>query len=420
MPGQQGDERVSRRAGRRLRRLAAGMGACALVTGLAVGPAQAVAATRLVDYGGGYGAGNGYGWGDGSGNGYGYGNGAGGDQGGQGSTADSAGNPATGRESRGVVLIDTELYDGSQAAGTGIVLTSSGTVLTNYHVIEGSTAIRATIASTGRTFTARVVGVDKKSDIAVLQLRSASGLKTATIDNDALDVGDKVTAVGNAGGTDTLTAAHGRVTALNQKITTQAEAAVAGETLTGLIQTDADVVAGDSGGPLLDSQGQVAGIDTAASSGGTVQGYAIPIGSAEAIVRQIESGHAGTDIRIGAAAYLGVQVTTATADGSGAGDWGSYDDPQGGWYGNSGPYGNQTDTAGAAVIGVEPGTPAAHAGLAAGDVITRVGSRKISTADQLSSALSAYRPGDTVRIGWTDSNGRPHSATVTLAASPIN
>lgn len=411
MPGQRTDRRVSRRVGRRVRQLAAGLGACALVTGLAVGPAQAAGATRLVDYGTWYGNeySNGYS------NDYGYG----GYQRGQGTTA---GNPATSRESRGVALIDTELYDGSEAAGTGIVLTSSGTVLTNYHVVEGSTAIRATIASTGRTYTARVVGVDKKADIAVLQLRSASGLKAAALDNDTLAVGDKVTAVGNAGGTDTLTAAHGTVTALGQKITTQTEAAVAGETLTGMIQTDANVVAGDSGGPLLDSQGEVTGIDTAASSGGAVQGYAIPIAAAEAIVRQIESGHADADIRIGAAAYLGVQVTTATAstaDG-GVGGWGSYDDPQGGWYGESDPYGGRTGTTGAAVIGVESGTPAARSGLAAGDVITRIGSTKISSADELSSALAAYRPGDKVALGWTDSNQEQHTATVTLGASPVN
>lgn len=418
---------------RALRRIGAGLGAGALVAGLVAGPLQPAGAAALVDwYGHWYGHGYGHDYVDrGSA---------------QPTAAPNAGDPATSAESRGVVLINTEVYTGSQAAGTGIVLSSSGTVVTNYHVVEGSTAIRVTVASTGKTYNAKVVGADQKSDIAVLQLSGASGLATATIDKHAVDVGDDVTAVGNAGGTGSLTQAKGEVTALNRKITTQAEDTVAGETLTGLIQTDADVQPGDSGGPLLDSQDEVTGIDAAASSGGATQGYAIPIATALRIAGQIESGRATKTVRIGPAAYLGIQVTTASTPDQSSGDQ-SWGDPGGwgqdwnqpGWSqswgqgpgswseGGWGSYdpsqsssGGQTTTTGAEIVGVEPGTPAAEAGLAAGDVITRVGTTTITSADKLTSTLRNYRPGDRVVVGWTDQSGQQHTASVTLGASPVN
>ena len=106
---------------------------------------------------------------------------------------------ATDAESRGVVLIDTKLaYAGESGAGTGLVLTSSGEVLTNYHVVEGATLVKVTVATTGQTYRATVVGHDAKSDVAVLQLKNASGLATVTLDNDPVVAGDAVTAVGNA------------------------------------------------------------------------------------------------------------------------------------------------------------------------------------------------------------------------------
>jgi S1-C subfamily serine protease len=408
MAGQRTKSSIGLSRGKRLRRIGAGVGAGMLVAGLAMTPVEAATSAHLIDYG------DWYGYGDQGGQGY-----QGGGDGGSGSTSTN-GDPATSSQSRGVVVIDTQLYSGSEAAGTGVVLTSSGTVVTNYHVVEGSTTVRVTIPGTGRAYTAHVVGADKTSDIAVLQLQGASGLTTATIDNDALGVGDDVTAVGNAGGTGTLTAADGQVTALNQQITTAAEDAVAGETLTGMIETDADVVPGDSGGALMDNQGEVTGIDTAASSGSTVQGFAIPIAHAMSIVNQIESGHETAQVRIGPAGYLGVQVTTATSS-SGNDSWGGSDqwgDPFGNNYGSGDP---STDgTAGAVVEGVSSGSPAAQAGLAAGDVITAIGSTTVNSVDDLTSALANHQPGDHVQVSWTDSNGQQHSTTITLAASPVN
>ena len=391
------------------RRLAAGLVAGSLLTavvGFAVpasasaAPARASASATLVDWPS-RGSGS---WGGPGAEAYGQ---AGGSTSGQASTVDS--DPATAAESKGVALIDTVLTDG-EAAGTGIVLTSHGEVLTNYHVVEGSTSVKVTIptgtATTGQTYTASVVGVDQSADVALLQLHDASGLTVAKIDDDTVKTGDDVTAVGNAGGTGTLTAADGDVTGLSSSITTASEGTVAGEKLTKMIETDADVVAGDSGGPLLDSEGEVVGIDTAASSGQEIDGYAVPIATALAVVTQIRSGDETTAVRIGAVAFLGVQVATSTATDSGYG------------YGDGSAAGD--DTAGAAIAGVVDGDAADDAGLAAGDTITRVGSTTVTDAAGLTKALSTMNPGDRVTVTWTTPDGESRSATVTLDASPVN
>src|SRR5436190_7314050 len=167
----------------------------------------------------------------------------------------------------GVVVINTNLaYQNASAAGTGIVLTSSGEILTNNHVIAGATTIRVVGPKTTHAYTARVVGYDTTADVAVLQLQKASNLKTVTTGNASnLKLGARVTAVGNAGGTGTLTSSRGTVTGLNKSITVQSDNGTT-EQLTGLIETNATLQPGDSGGPLLNSSGRVVGIDTAGSS----------------------------------------------------------------------------------------------------------------------------------------------------------
>ncbi len=169
------------------------------------------------------------------------------------------------------------------------------------HVVEGATSIKVTVASTGKTYAAAVVGHDQPDDIALLQLTDATKLTVAKIDNDTVQKGDQVTAVGNAGGTSTLTAADGTVLSLGTTITTASESLIAGETLQGLIETDADVVAGDSGGPLYDNENEVIGIDTAASTGAEINGYAIPIDDALSIVQQIVSGQDKGAVQVGPA-----------------------------------------------------------------------------------------------------------------------
>lgn len=197
-----------------------------------------------------------------------------------------------------VVDIYTVLADGSgEAAGTGMVISASGQALTNAHVVSGAATITAQVAGTGRTYAVSVVGSDRADDIAVLQLRGASGLSTIAVgDSSAVGVGDAVVAIGNAlgrGGPPAVS--QGVVAGLNQTIT-----AIDGgsrETLHGLIQVRALIQPGDSGGPLVDASGQVIGMDTAAQLGGGRRGggagnngFAIPISSAMAIAQQLTGG----------------------------------------------------------------------------------------------------------------------------------
>ena len=264
---------------------------------------------------------------------------------------------------------------------------------------EGATKISVTVVSTGQSYTASVVGTDATDDVAVLQLAGASGLDTAKLASSSVSVGDAVTAVGNAGGTGgTPSAATGTVLALNQSITASDESGTNPEQLTGMIQVDADIQAGDSGGPLY-ARRRVVGMDTAASSGqsGSTVGFAIPIATATAIADRIESGENSATIQQGTPAFLGVQLAT---DGSTGGVTGG------------------ATTGGATIGGVVDGSPAAGAGLQAGDTITAVDGTTVDGADTLSAALAKHNPQDQVRVTWTDAAGTSHTATVTLAAGP--
>jgi S1-C subfamily serine protease len=350
-------------------------------------------------------------------------------QGSSGSTSGSTGTTtldateASSEQQTGVVLINTVLgYQSAEAAGTGVVLTSDGLVVTNNHVVEGATEITVTIGTTGETYTATVVGTDSTADVAVLQLQDASGLTTATLDDDdAVAVGDAVTAVGNAEGGGVLLAASGTVTALDQSITTSSSGVSEGESLTGLIEVDADVVSGDSGGPLLDDEGEVVGITTAASSGSAdITGYAIPIDDVLDVVTQIVAGQDSDTITIGYPAFLGVQLaTTSSTSGSNAlnGLGGSM---SGGTLNGGSTGSGSTSTSGATVGGVIEGTPAADAGLVAGDVITAVDGTTVADGDALREALAAYAPGDQVTLTWTTTDGSTQTATVTLIAGPAD
>lgn len=207
------------------------------------------------------------------------------------------------------MTINTVLnYDeSSQAAGTGMILNSNGTVLTNNHVIQGATSITVTDETTGKEYKADVVGTDATNDVAVLKLEDASGLSTVTLDDDGEpSTGDTVTDVGNAEGTGNLVAAEGTVTATDQDIQVQSESGTGTESLSGLIEIAANIVSGDSGGPVVDSEGEVVGMATAASSGtADVTGYAIPITTAKAIAEKILAGESSSTITIGLPAFLG-------------------------------------------------------------------------------------------------------------------
>ncbi|MEO9176003.1 MAG: trypsin-like peptidase domain-containing protein [Gaiellales bacterium] len=299
----------------------------------------------------------------------------------------------------GVVVIRTTLgYQSGSAAGTGMVLTSSGEVLTNNHVIRGATTIRVVVPATSRTYTATVVGYDMTDDVAVLQVAGASNLKTvSTADSSTLATGSPVTALGNAGGTGRLASATGTITRLRQSIVVNDDQGGAIR-LSGLIGTNASVEPGDSGGPLLNSAGDVIGMDTAASTGPAFRsttatvGYAIPISKALAIERQVVSGNATTRIHLGKTPFLGVQIASELGRGP--------------------------SSAGAVVEGVVSGGPAASAGLASGDVITAIDGHAISSSRSITSVILAEKLGATVTITYTHQFGGSLSTTATLAVGP--
>lgn len=301
-------------------------------------------------------------------------------------------------------LVDIDTVLGAQngeAAGTGIVIDSDGLVLTNNHVVAGATSITVTDIGNHRTYRAAVVGYDRRGDVAVLRLSDASGLTTATLAaSTTVKAGDPVIAIGNAGGSGgTPSAVGGVVSALNQSITASDESSGSSEQLTGLIEVNAPIEAGDSGGPLLTTSGQVIGVDTAASAGFRYRaaggdGFAIPTGAATKIVDQIRAGNSSTTVHIGSTAYLGIETT---------------DSGSGGYAGMTGP----------AVLGVLSGSPAESAGLTRGDVITSVAGHTVDSASSLTNLLDRYHPGDRVKLSWTDVSGQSHSATIKLATGPV-
>jgi S1-C subfamily serine protease len=307
----------------------------------------------------------------------------------------------------GVVVVDTDLaYQGAAAAGTGMVLTSSGEILTNNHVIRGATTIKVVVPGTKHTYTARVLGYDATRDVAVLQLQNASNLRTAGIGNSsALAVGAKVAAVGNANGTGTLTSAKGTVTGLGKSISVQNDSGGT-EQLSSLIETTAALQPGDSGGPLLNASGRVVGMDTAASTGSgfgfaaynrSADAYAIPINTAMTIAEQIVAGTGSATVHIGGTAFLGINVASV----------------------QSSPFaGGNGATAGVMIAGILSDGSAAAAGLTEGDVITAVEGTAVSTSSGLQSVILTHKPGDAVNVAYIDASGQNQTATVTLGSGP--
>ena len=326
-----------------------------------------------------------------------------------GTTASVSAGTAASRVETGLVDINTSLSGGGAAAGTGMVVTSSGEVITNNHVISGATSIAATDVANGKTYKARVVGYDSSRDVAVIQLIGAKNLKTVTLGNSStVRVGQSVLTIGNAGGAGgTPSVASGTVTALGQSITASDQASGSSEQLNGLIELNGSLEPGDSGGPLVNSSGQVIGMDSAASSGfsfrsSSGQGFAIPINEVEGMAPEIEQGASTGTIHIGATALIGVEISSGIPYG----------------YGYGSEYGNSGQTQGAFVAGVVAGSPAASAGIQAGDTITSLGGHAVSSATELTAAKDRFHPGDRVRATWVDSNGNPHSATIKLTTGP--
>jgi S1-C subfamily serine protease len=269
----------------------------------------------------------------------------------------------------------------SRGAGTGMILTPDGDVLTNAHVVAGASRIQVKLSTQDKTFDASLVGSDTTADVALLHLRGASGLATVTLGRSAaLQVGDQVVAVGNAlalpGGPTVTT---GIVSALDRTIQASAQ-----ERLEHLVQTDAAINPGNSGGPLADTNGDVVGMNTAViQNTGEAQaqniGFAISSDTIRPVVDDLRKGGGSPT----AQAFLG--VTTST--------------PQAG--------------SGAVVLEVTPGSPADGAGIQPGDVVTALGSSRVQSSADLLSAVRSHKPGDKVELRWT-SGGQERSDTVTL------
>jgi S1-C subfamily serine protease len=301
---------------------------------------------------------------------------------------------------------------GGQVAGTGMVITSNGEVLTNNHVISDTVNIRAQIDGTGTVYKVKVIGYDANDDVALVQLVGASNLPTVPLgDSSKLSPGDPITVLGNAlGKGGTPAEVSGTVSALGAQITASDDSGD-NETLTGMLQVSAAIEPGDSGGPEINAAGQVIGMTTAGQTSGNPNqqqtgstiGFAIPINKAMQIVSEIRSG-SGPHIHIGLAALLGVKVSvsvpTPLPDGTGV-DCTASRATQGAW-----------------ISGVSS-NPATGAGVTACGRITGIGGSTITNTSDLHTAMEGFQVGQSVTLTWLDSSGGSHSATVTLGQAPF-
>ncbi|MCW2718549.1 trypsin-like peptidase domain-containing protein, partial [Pseudonocardia sp.] len=276
--------------------------------------------------------------------------------------------------------------------GAGIILTADGDVLTNNHVISGATGPITVTLSDGSQHTATVVGTSPSYDLAVLKIQGVSGLTPATLANSAnLEVGQTVVAIGSPEGL-TGTVTSGIVSALDRTVTVQTDNGTA--VVYNGLQTDAPINPGNSGGPLVNLQGQVVGIDSAIASAGSQGsgqtgqagsiglGFAIPVDQAQRVAQELMA--TGTATK----PVLGVQGNAAA-----------------------------TTTAGAQIAAVTPGSPAAQAGLAAGDVITKVGNDTVQDFADLIARIGAAAPGSRVALTVTN-GGATRTVQVTLGSTP--
>jgi S1-C subfamily serine protease len=262
-----------------------------------------------------------------------------------------------------------------EAAGSGFVLSADGYVVTNNHVVEGASDITVTLDD-GTTENAELVGADPRSDLAVLHVDRTDLTPLALGDSDEIQVGDPVVAIGNAldlGAEPTVTG--GLISAKERTITEPN-----GSVLVDLIQTDAAISPGNSGGPLLDMAGRVIGINTAVAGQGQNIGFAIAINRASELIEQLRNGEVPQHALLG--------VTTQP---------------------------NVEGDAGAVVVAVQAGSAADAAGIEEGDVITEFDGDRVGGPEELAALIAGHRPGDeaTVEI---ERNGASQTLDVTLGA----
>jgi S1-C subfamily serine protease len=343
-----------------------------------------------------------------------------------------------------VDITSTLKYASETAEGTGMILSSSGLVLTNNHVIDGATVVKVKMADNpGQVYTARVVGYDSTDDVALLKLDNATGLATVRFgDSSQVRVGLPVLALGDAEGRGGVTPAPGSISGLNRSIQASDEGSDTTEDLNHMLETNAQIQQGDSGGALADNAGQVIGMVTAANTAaGDTEGFAIPIDSALNIARKIADDQSSSTVYIGLPGFLGVEVAQSNSanprqqaadeqqsgqNQGGPGGAGQGGASQGGashacvvgGEEPSVPRGIAPAGSGALILGILCGTAAQSQGLAPGDVIISVDGQAVTTPGSLTAITARYHPGAVVSVGWQDINGSRHQARIVLGDGP--
>ncbi len=283
------------------------------------------------------------------------------------------------------------LYDEDEtgaAAGTGIIVSSDGYVLTNKHVIDNATKIYIVLDDGTVYKSVQLIGTDPLNDVAYLKIDGASDLTAAKLgDSKSITIGEQVIAIGNALGQYQNSVTSGIISGAGRSLTATDSSYQNAESLSDMIQTDAAINAGNSGGPLVNAAGEVIGINTAVSSGNGI-GFAIPISSIKGMLKTIlETGEAKRSF-IGVR-YSSLDTTTAIEQGL-------------------------DSTYGAYVQSTVDGSPAAKAGLKAGDIITAVDSIKIGANRSLGTLLGEHSVGDTISLTVLR-NKTEHTISLTLA-----
>lgn len=303
------------------------------------------------------------------------------------------------RVSPSVVSISTNVENRGrvvgQGAGTGVIVSKDGYVMTNNHVIDGASTVAVTTSSGDIYDNVKVIGSDPLNDIAFLKISDVSDLPAATLgESSTLKIGQNVFAVGNSLGEYKNTVTSGIVSGLNRPVTASSGDGEGTESLSGLIQTDAAINPGNSGGPLVNSSGQVIGINTAVASDAQGIGFAIPINATKGVLASV--------IEKGAVerAYIGVRyvdITPAIAKER-----------------------KLSVKEGALVLGDETtpavvsGGPADKAGIKSDDIITKIGDMTVGEDGGITSIIGQYQPGDTVDVTYLR-DGKEATTKVTLA-----
>ena len=282
---------------------------------------------------------------------------------------------------------------GSASAGTGIIVSENGYILTNKHVVEGSSDI-SIVTNDGNSYdNVEIITTDPLSDIAILKISNAKGLKAAELgDSKALNIGQQVIAIGNALGEYDGTVTSGIISGIGRTVNASSDDGATKETLTDMIQTDAAINSGNSGGPLVNAQGQVVGVNTAVASEAQGIGFAIPISSVKGILKSIAEGKTPNRAYLGAN-YISVNPQVQKAY-------------------------NLNVSKGALIKNrngksVISGSPAQKAGLKDGDIITKIDDIEISKNISLGSLIGEKSAGDKVKITYLR-DGKESTSVATL------